>query len=184
MRGFNSLTIDQTCAPCIGGAEFQRAAAQLGADQPSRPSFLSTLVAWFRYEMHHFLRTVWWTKCVLLLSLAAQGVITGRFDSLTCLGSSLWQSKTALGARGERWQPLLCLPSEQDFFNDYTETLCGLTTHHEDRSLNTSARFSVTWKHLAAGRSKCPFPFAVEQAQSSFHWQTVCSDHIHLIFPI
>ena len=37
----------------------------------------------------------------------------------------------------------------------------------------------MAWKHPVAGRSRCPFPFGVEQARSSFHWQTVCSDHTH-----
>ena len=48
------------------------------------------------YHLNNFLRTVWWIECVLLLSLAPQGVALASIHFM-CLCFYLQQSKTAVG---------------------------------------------------------------------------------------
>lgn len=94
------------------------------------------------------MRTVWWIKCVLLLSLAHQGVTLGlvwisyvsQFLPLTiynCCGCSEHQVSS-----------LYYTPSKQNLLNGCSGILCGTTTCHEDWTSDMSARFSITWEYF------------------------------------
>lgn len=110
------------------------------------------------------MRTVWWIKCVLLLSLAHQGVTLGlvwisyvsQFLPLTiynCCGCSEHQVSS-----------LYYTPSKQNLLNGCSGILCGTTTCHEDWTSDMSARFSITWEYFV-GRGTHVFFFGNDQAQ-------------------